>query len=336
MIKIFLHVLCIMIIFFSSCRINNNDDKLINFYYWKQNFHLNEAQESLLENNRSNKIYCKYFDVVSEKKKTIPISKIQFDTVPSLSIVPCIFIKNNVFLLDNLNKLPDQVLNLINQINQKHNIQINEIQFDCDWTSKTRENYFHFLNQIKQKLGKNISVTSTIRLHQYKYYNETGIPPVDKVVLMCYNMGDITDVNEENSILSLNILKQYVKKEFNYPVDIDIALPIYKWGLIYRLNELAFIINNIDEENIFNFKWKKMKKNFFKSYDNFYFENHYVYLDDILRIERSNHNEISKSISYIKKEGIDFNELILYHLSQNQIEEYTNEFFENLHNLINN
>ena len=143
------------------------------------------------------------------------------------------------------------------------------------------------------------------------------------------------DVKEKNSIINLDILKQYLKSEVKYPGQINIALPIYKWGLIYRLNELAFIINNIDEEKILNYSWNKKNIDIYESNDNFYYENHYIYKDDILKIERSNIEEINNCLLYINEEGIDFSELIFYHLSHNQIEEYTNEFFENIHNIIN-
>ena len=322
-------------IFFSSCKKEDKEKKNINFYYWKQNFNLSETQKSLININKSKIIYCKYFDIVNQNGVAIPISKVQFDTKPSISIVPCVFIKNNVFLLNNVDELHNKVFNLINQINNLHNLQINEIQFDCDWTSKTREKYFNFLNQIKQKYGNRITISSTIRLHEYKYYQKTGVPPVDKVTLMCYNMGDIMDVKEKNSIINLDILKQYLKSEVKYPGQINIALPIYKWGLIYRLNELAFIINNIDEEKILNYSWNKKNIDIYESNDNFYYENHYIYKDDILKIERSNIEEINNCLLYINEEGIDFSELIFYHLSHNQIEEYTNEFFENIHNIIN-
>jgi len=334
--RLFLYFLCITIIFLFSCKKNDEENRMINFYYWKQNFNLNNTQESIIKINKSDKIYCKYFDVVNQNGTAIPISKIQFDTIPSLPIVPCVFIKNNVFLLNNIDKLHLQIFDLIFQINKLHNIQINEIQFDCDWTPKTRDKYFNFLNQIKQKYGEKIIISSTIRLHEYKYYHQTGVPPVDKVILMCYNMGDIMDVKEKNSIISLDILKQYVKREVKYPIKINIALPIYKWGLVYRLNELAFIINNIDEEKVRNYKWNKKDIDIYESNDNFYYENHYIYAGDILRIERSNPKEINNSLIYINKQGIEFSELIFYHLSHNQIEEYSNEFFENIHNIIFN
>ena len=321
-------------IFFSSCKKEEQENKSINFYYWKQNFNLSETQDSLIKiNNR--KIYCKYFDIINENGNAIPISKIQFDSTPSIQIIPCVFIKNNVFLLNNTDETHNKVFNLINQINNLYNIQINEIQFDCDWTSKTRDKYFNFLNQIKQECKKRITISSTIRLHEYKYYQKTGVPPVDKITLMCYNMGDIMDVKEKNSIINLDILKQYLNGKVKYPVEINIALPMYKWGLIYRLNELAFIINNIDEEKILNYSWNKKNNDIYETNDNFYFEKHYIYKDDILKIERSNIEEINNCLLYINEEEIDFSELIFYHLSHNQTEEYNNEFFENIHNLIN-
>ena len=323
-------------IFLSSCKKNEEVNRSINFYYWKQNFNLNNTQRSLIKTNKSDRIYCKYFDIVNQNGTAIPISKIQFDTVPSLSIVPCIFIKNNVFLLDNIEKLHFQVFDLIYQINKFYNIQINEIQFDCDWTTITRDKYFNFLDEFKREYGEQIIISSTIRLYQYKHYNKTGVPPVEKGVLMCYNMGDIMDVKEQNSIISLDVLQQYIKSELVYPIKINIALPIYKWGLVYRLDKLAFIINDIDEERIINNQWSEKNIDIYESNNNFYYENHYIYAGDILRIEKSNPKEIEKALMYINQQDLEFSELIFYHLSSNKINEYSNEFFENIRNIINN
>ncbi|WP_449399704.1 hypothetical protein [Chryseobacterium wanjuense] len=56
----------------------------------------------------------------------------------------------------------------------------NEIQIDCDWTAGIRDDYFKFLKELKKVSGKEI--TCTLRLHQVKDKNLTGIPPVEKSI----------------------------------------------------------------------------------------------------------------------------------------------------------
>ncbi len=56
-----------------------------------------------------------------------------------------------------------------------------EIQIDCDWTERTRNAYFQLLTALKREpflQGKILS--ATIRLHQVKYVQRSGIPPADR------------------------------------------------------------------------------------------------------------------------------------------------------------
>ncbi|SDF10039.1 hypothetical protein [Chitinophaga filiformis] len=69
-----------------------------------------------------------------------------------------------------------------------------EIQIDCDWTAGTREKYFHFLKALRHYYPDKI-LSATIRLYPYKYTKKMGVPPVDRGMLMCYNLGDIKDAS---------------------------------------------------------------------------------------------------------------------------------------------
>ena len=70
-------------------------------------------------------------------------------------------------------------------------------------------------------------LSATIRLHQLKFIGESGIPPVDKGLLMCYNMGDLHRLRISNSILETAELKKYIKQLSVYPLKLDVAfLPV--------------------------------------------------------------------------------------------------------------
>lgn len=115
-----------------------------------------------------------------------------------------------------------------------------EIQFDCDWTKTTRENYFTFLEEAKKLFNKQL-VTSTIRLYQYKYPKEAGVPPVTRGMLMCYNAGDIRDTETRNSIFDKDEIMSYLKGS-DYPLPLDYALPVFQWALLFRDNTLTAIL----------------------------------------------------------------------------------------------
>ena len=41
------------------------------------------------------------------------------------------------------------VYNYIQQINKSANVSVDEIQFDCDWSLKSKQNYFQFIEEFK-------------------------------------------------------------------------------------------------------------------------------------------------------------------------------------------
>ncbi len=122
-----------------------------------------------------------------------------------------------------------------------------EIQFDCDWTNSTKDKYFAFLKSFKS-FDKKDDISATIRLDQYKNFKERGVPPVDRGMLMCYNVGNFRNPTEKNSIFNVKEIKKYLNGD-KYPLELDIALPVFHWMLWYRDNQFKSIVNgfNLDE-----------------------------------------------------------------------------------------
>jgi len=109
---------------------------------------------------------------------------------------------------------------------------IHEIQFDCDWTKSTKEKYFTFLKEAK-KLFKDQTISSTVRLYQYKYPKEAGLPPVERGMLMCYNAGKVNDDKTINSVFDKSEILDYLDAD-EYPIKLDYALPIFEWGVWFQ------------------------------------------------------------------------------------------------------
>jgi len=331
----FYYVLISILLLFGC---SNNSDHPISFYYWKQDFSLNKSQQEILETNKVKKLYVKFFDISWDSKTNgpLPISKIKFQSdFKNLKIVPCIFIENQVFKNKGIDQLSSKVYSLILKIAATQKIQIDEIQIDCDWTDASRKAYFDFLTQLKQLSNGKQIITSTLRLHQFKYPKKTGIPPVEKAVLMCYNMGKIEDKSTENSIISESELKKYILESETYPLPVDIALPSYHWGLIYRLGKLTLIVNDIDKNSIKSFAFSQISNNKYKADSSFYYNNTYFCKDDVLRIEESNPNTLVRCVDILKNSKHRFNEVIFYHLSSNSISNYEKGFFSKLIATIN-
>lgn len=241
--------LCIILMV--SCKPKAKQD--IAFYYWKSSFLLGRTEASALTDNNCKTLYIKYFDVVKEDGITKPAAVIAFNShLPKQRIVPVVFIKNIVFSETDsvqIENLARKSISLIEQINFSNSISVDEVQWDCDWTEKTKGNYFCFLRRIKTIFKNRIS--ATIRLHQIKYKSITGIPPVDKGVLMYYNMSEVTS-GSKNSIYDKNTANKYLNALRTYPLQIDIALPVFTWGIHSRNGEVVSLLNKMNETNFTN------------------------------------------------------------------------------------
>ncbi|MBA3680466.1 MAG: hypothetical protein H0W73_04780 [Bacteroidetes bacterium] len=236
---------------FFSCKKNVSE---ASFYYWKTKFKVSQTEKSTLENLHVNSLYVRFFDVDLDKEsgKPIPVGVIEgLDSLPAnTKVIPVVFITNRTFL--NLSKedvilLAKNVISKINSIKKDHN----EIQFDCDWSAKTKNNYFLFLEEVRKLLSKDVTLTCTIRLHQVKYVLRSGIPPVDRGTLMFYNMGDLYDQNETNSIYNPEKAQKYTSFIKDYKLPLDVALPAFRWYVHYRNNSVVGLItkNNMPKTN---------------------------------------------------------------------------------------
>ena len=86
---------------------------------------------------------------------------------------------------------------------------------------------------LKTYFGKDIKVSSTIRLHQLA---QTP-PAVDYGVLMCYNTGDFKDFKTKNAILDIKDVQPYAKYLKQYKLPLKLALPDYSWDVEFDGNK---------------------------------------------------------------------------------------------------
>jgi hypothetical protein len=222
------------------------------FYYWQTTFSLSTAQQDYLNATACKKIYVKIADIGLESGSDaiIPYTRLQVVDTTGLfafNVVPVVFITNEVFQRLDATRtgwLVDKIDSMLSSSRLPFSATSpKEFQVDCDWTSTTRESFFAFLTKLRRALPAHTLLSATIRLHQYKFPEKTGVPPVDRGILMCYNTGNIDDVLEENSILNLEEVRKYlVGAPKHYPMPLDLALPTFSWLLVYRDDELWKII----------------------------------------------------------------------------------------------
>ena len=213
---------------FLSCQ--NQENHPYTFYYWRTNLSLNQTEKQELKKATIPYLYARFFDIEKVDGKFQPVAIITRDNSfeTDKEIVPVVFIKNDVFYdikLDEIAFLAKNVYSLIKKKQNEFGFKISkEIQIDCDWTAGTNKEYFEFLKQLQEISGKD--VTCTLRLHQIHQRALSGVPPVEKVYLMCYSTSSPLEDSDKNSILELKTLKKYLSYVHRYPVDIDIVLPV--------------------------------------------------------------------------------------------------------------
>lgn len=222
------------------------------FYYWQTNLALSPGQHEYLQQTGCKKLYLKIADIGLDAGSSdiIPYSQLQIADTVGLSdfeIVRVVFITNEVFQNISTEKsvwLAEKIagLQVLASLPESKTGRL-EWQIDCDWTNSTREVFFVFLENLRKKLPTGTCLSATIRLHQYKFPDRTGVPPVDRGMLMCYNTGDIDNAATANSIFDPADAQKYLHgAPKNYPLPLDLALPAFSWTLVYRDDELWKII----------------------------------------------------------------------------------------------
>ncbi len=303
------------------------------FYYWKSdNYYLDSKEDLLIKNLYIQKMYIKFFEVdFNEAIGNIPVSKSNFRYNEKFKfiVVPTIFIKNDVFIKSDkvaIDSLASNIKFLIEK-RFKENFEFttfSEIQIDCDWTLKSKENYFYFLRKIKSLSKKEISCT--LRLYPYKYQTKMGIPPVDRATLMCYNLINPLENHAKNSILDLKELESYLTVNDKYPIHLDVALPIYSWMQVYQNNQFSEVIYN-DLKTVKTIMkpikplWFEITKDTVVNYNN------YLRVGDKIKYEETTAKKILEAIKIIKK-NIRFDKnatVTLFHLDEEQLNNFSNE-----------
>ncbi len=297
------------------------------FYFWRTTFSLTETEQQYLKDLDVKKLYIRYFDVALQNNEAIPVAPVVFNQKPAgYNIVPVVYIKNEVFLQNgSADSLAGKVYNYIQQINKSANVSVNEIQFDCDWSLKSKQNYFQFIEEFK-KLHPNLS--ATIRLHQIKYPDKTGIPDVDKGVLMYYNMG-VINAGEDNSIYSQKIARNYINSLKNYNLPLNIALPVFSWGVHIRNNQVTNLIGGLRVNDLTEGQFEKITENRFKVVKDVVFKGRYLAKDDEIKIEAVSAEQLKEMMHDIKKNSKHKpNEIIFYDLNENNLKAYEKEDFK--------
>lgn len=293
---------------------------------------ISENEQNFLANNQINKLYVKFFEV--EKNTTWgihPTGKSVYELEQKYAqcqIVPTIYIRNQVFMQtkdSELDEFADNLLHLIAKRfteNMSHAQQkYTEIQIDCDWTLRTQERYFYFLKKLKARAK--VQISATLRLYPFKFPEKMGVLPVDRAMLMCYNLLSPLAAGDKNSILDLEELQKYLVGAKPYPLPLDLALPIYTSALIYQ-NERFSGIHYLENQSFYA-NLRHVKNAVYSVQRDTVLNSLFLRAGDKVKIEKMTPVLLTAALKSIRK-NISFEEgstVALFHLSASNLKAFT-------------
>ena len=317
-----LPTICFGLLLLAACSGKKNTVVRPAFYHWRTHLQLTENERLYLDSLSVKKLFVKFFDVDWDEasSRPVPHALVEMDTarLAGLEIVPTVFITNRTLLNVKMEETKGLAVRIFQKINELarplHGKAdggpriFHEIQFDCDWTGQTKEKFFTLLEHFREEVQaaqqgqpRPVSLSATIRLHQLKFFEKTGVPPVDRGMLMFYNMGDLEAWETENSILDLETAEEYLTHH-RYPIPLDLALPVFRWGVLFRDGRLTKLINNLGEEDLQDtLRFARTGPSRFEVKKSTYLQGYYLYKGDRLRLEQISTGQLEASVQLARQ-----------------------------------
>jgi hypothetical protein len=307
-------------------------------YHWKSVYRPNSMETAFMANYRIKTLYVKFFDVDADPitGQPIPVATLQPDSSfpDSINIVPVVFITQPALQQmkgADADSFASKISNRIRQICTNAGItETEEWQLDCDWTEKSKADYFRLVEAVKKiahRQKTNLSVT--LRLYPYKYQTVMGVPPADKALLMCYNMGNLTHANTANSIIDPDEMKKYLTVGKPYPLPLDAALPLFSWHVWFREKTYLGLVYPAELEGIACLTQTGNKRVFTKDTT---ISGRLFLKGDWLREERSDPEQLAQARELIRNSlgGQRIQRLALFHLDSLILNKYDPDALEAL------
>ncbi|MCZ4695751.1 hypothetical protein DWB61_13570 [Ancylomarina euxinus] len=319
----------ILLLLSISCSKEDVRKDEIAFYHWKAKADFTRSYSEAIKTTDANTVYMHYFDIEPLKEPSwrndgiypTYVLKSVDKAYQNLNIVPVVYIANQVFKTKELDvpDLANRITKLVDQISSKHfKKKIEQVQIDCDWTVTTRSHYFALLEALKCKYDIDV----TIRLHQIKFQDKTGVPPVNKGTLMLYNMGDLRN-NEQNSILESAIVGQYIDEGSTFPLKLKIALPLFAQTVVTNNTKKIKLIKDANRTVLEkDSHFKQINSTNFEVVKDTLYKGFYLAKGYNLKLENVEQSEITASYDLIKQSKLHTDGIIFYHLDDRSLLNY--------------
>lgn len=234
------------------------------FYSWRTAFSLSPAERAALEQQHVERLYLRFFDIDlvqagSGPAVPAPVAPVTLGPAPTLppgvEIVPVVFLKNQALAHLGAGGAARLAEQLFAEVQKRAALlgalPVREVQLDCDWTASTREEFFALARAVQQLAGQEgAQVSATIRLHQLKDRERTGVPPVSRGMVMLYNLAKVTGVPGARAIYDPQIAESYLSRMDDYPLPLDVALPLFAWTVQSRGGRVERLLDGVAETDL--------------------------------------------------------------------------------------
>jgi hypothetical protein len=312
------------------------------FYYWKTVWSPSPELVGSLSQNHIGRLYMRFFDVEWDESQLEPrpVSPLRFNskTPEGVEVVPVVYIVNAVFLKMNykdVEALADHVWNKVKEMSEEQGLDFHQLQLDCDWSDNSRRNYFHFVDLLAHRLkNQHKIVSATIRLHQIKYADRTGIPPVSRGMLMFYNFGRIQADSPRSSIFNPQDAGLYASYISSYPLKLDLVLPAFSWNVHSRDGQVLGLIENVPEQDIAAFDgFQKVAASKYSATRSFFFRGRYFMRGDVVLTETTT-PDLTKQAAAMAKQGAgwgrNYGTVALFDLDEQHLKKYSEADIESI------
>jgi hypothetical protein len=225
-----------------SCGHRDSPEAKPAFYFWRTRFELSAPERDALARLHANRLYLRFFDIAWQGEP-VPVGEVTLAErpPPGVEVVPVLYVANAIFQRPvDPEALAEKAWARARGLARNGGFDFREIQLDCDWSDSTRDAYFAFARTMRRLAADSgVRVSATIRLHQVKYRQRTGVPPVDRGMLMFYNVGRLEADPARSSVFNLEDAERYTATLDTYPLPLDAVLPIFSWAIHSRAGSVV-------------------------------------------------------------------------------------------------
>jgi hypothetical protein len=253
-----LWLFCAVLAGFLSCSRKSSPPPQTAFYFWQTVYRPDSPALHYLREAGASRLYVRCFDVDTARAadgslQVQPVSVLRSEGAwpEQQDIVPVVYLTRQALRRGlPADTFAARIARLLQQVVMKNRWKIREVQWDHDWTPSTREPYFALLQALRRHPSlEKLKFSATIRLHQIRYRSRTGLPPVDRGLLMCYNMGKLKQPGSANSLFDADLCREYLQDLSDYPLPLDPALPLFRWAVQFRGGRFHALLNAMPEDS---------------------------------------------------------------------------------------